>query len=171
MQPEEMYSPEPDGEPELETEIRYIDDAEAELLLEKPKRKPKSKRKTNEDPRGGHRVLLVGIVAGALYGLVARLLMGSNPYHVPQMPIFDNNTMTYGFLVFVPFAIGVLSVALTPRGFRTRYGYAALMAVLTTATWLFVVGLIALEALICLVMAIPVVLITATLGALLTCWV
>lgn len=77
--------------------------------------------------------------------------------------------MSLGFLFVMPVAVGVLTVAAAPSPYRTSWWYAALAPwsacfVLTLATIVF-----ALDALICLVMALPLLLVMSSSGGVATC--
>src|SRR5579859_7147226 len=133
MDAQKSNLPESEALPEPDVEVFPSEDGQV-VVLKKPK------RKRDEDPRRMRRSWLIGTIVGVLYGLLARLALGAARSYYPlhQLPIFeDPATMTYGFLAFVPLAIGALSVSVTPRGFRTRYNHTSSLTFRTTLIWLF----------------------------------
>lgn len=79
-------------------------------------------------------------------------------------------TMSFGFLGFVPLALGALTVFFTPRGFRASYSYSFFTPWLTSGIFLITAGILSLEATICLIMASPIFLGMSSLGGILMCW-
>jgi hypothetical protein len=106
----------------------------------------------------------VGVFAGILYGLFARLSFGLDN------PDILLNTLTFGFISFVPLGIGALTVFFLPRKLRSSYGYAASAPVLASLIFLVLTLLFALEAFICILMAAPFFLAIAMLGGLVMSW-
>jgi hypothetical protein len=102
---------------------------------------------------------LAGVPIALLYGLLIRLTFASEkPFSLAL------STMTCGFLFIVPIAIGALTVRLAPKELRRSIPYAIF------APWISIllvaVGSIAvyLEAAICVVMAIPLLMGFSSLG-------
>lgn len=104
---------------------------------------------------------LAGIPIALLYGLFAYLAF-STSYTSDFLTL-----MACGFLLLVPLAIGALTVYLAPRPQRQSLGYVLLMPWLSCFIVLALVALLALEAIICLVMALPLLLPLASVGGLL----
>jgi len=105
-------------------------------------------------PRGrGARSLLLGLLAGGLYGLVLRIL-GNNESD-PMV------VMSLSFIAGVPIVMGIISVwRVEPLSMRARiflpWG-SVFIAILASAVF-------AIEGAICLVMGLPIMLLGATLG-------
>ena len=100
---------------------------------------------------------LLGIVAGAIYGGVARVAVTTQAFGV----IFG--VMTLGFLFLVPIVMGYLTVrpVMNPsRTFRLIGPWVSCVFVVLTA-WL-----VGAEGAICIVMALPVMLMFSTIGGL-----
>jgi hypothetical protein len=100
-----------------------------------------------------HAAILAGPLLGILYGAFARLSVdGQGPLFLP---------VTYGFIFFVPLAMGYLSV----RGFaRPRWWQTTFVPWIT---WILAVALacvVGWEGAICVVMAAPVGLVLASIG-------
>ena len=105
-----------------------------------------------------HRASLIGILLGAAYGVLARLMIIAGSW--TQTPFV---VMTLGFLFLVPVAIGYLTIATAgSASWRDRifapWGACALV-VLAAA-------LFAWEGAICVIMAFPVMLVCGSLGGL-----
>jgi hypothetical protein len=110
---------------------------------------------------------IAAILAGApfalVYGISARLAFGSD-----QFPSYFS-TMSIAFLFLVPLVVGAITVGLAPARQRTAWSYAIGMPLVSCAIALAVIGALALEVLICLVMAAPIVGIMGSLGGVLIC--
>jgi hypothetical protein len=109
------------------------------------------------DTRAVKRGALFGVVAGAIYGGVARLSVASRAFGATFA------VMTLGFLFLVPIAMGYLTVrpVTNPsRTFRLVGPWISCIAVVFTA-WL-----VGAEGSICIVMALPVMLAFSTIGGL-----
>ncbi len=106
---------------------------------------------------------LLGIFSGVpfalLYGALARIVFGASKGNDTLF-----TTMTIAFLFLVPIAVGALTVFLAPAKYRTSLPHALLMPLLSSLIALVVVTVLAWEALICIVMALPIVVAMATLG-------
>jgi len=101
------------------------------------------------------RASLFGVVTGAIYGALARLAVASSPLGGAFA------VMTLGFLVFVPIAMGYLTVRPVPapsRGFRVVAPWIPCGIVVLSA-WL-----VGAEGTICIVMALPLMMIFASVG-------
>jgi hypothetical protein len=99
---------------------------------------------------------LVGVLAGASYGLLARFMIRANAWNDSPFTV-----MTLGFLFLVPVAMGYITVAAMERPtWRDRliapWGPCALVALAA--------ALFAWEGAICIVMALPVMLAFSSLG-------
>jgi hypothetical protein len=100
----------------------------------------------------------VGIGAGFLYGIFARLAVLSTWFMVPF------SLMTYGLIFVVPLAVGHLTVApLESASWPTRI----FLPWLTSFFLLATAGLVGWEGSICLVTAAPAVLVSSSVGGLL----
>lgn len=77
--------------------------------------------------------------------------------------------MSLGFLFVMPAGVGVLTVAAAPSPLRTSWWYALLAPWLTCIALAVATVVFALDALICLVMALPLLLVMSSLGGLSTC--
>lgn len=108
--------------------------------------------------------VLFSFVTAAGYGLFVRLAFGSE-----QFSTFFG-TVSVGFLFFVPLAIGVLTQFFAPTRYRTNWLYAIF------APWIpcFIFSALAVaftwEAWVCVVMALPIFFVMASVGGLLMCW-
>jgi hypothetical protein len=125
--------------------------------VENPPAPPKDKRWP---------IKLIGAgVAGVVYGLLARLIFGAH---------FTNailTTMSNGFLVLVPLAVGALTVYFAPRHLRTSWPYALFVPWLPGSVFLVVVTLLAWEVFFCVIMAAPIFLFANSIGGVLMCLV
>lgn len=106
---------------------------------------------------------LAGVPFALVYGITARVVFGSD-----QTPDYFS-TMSIAFLFLVPAVIGAITVALAPARLRGSWGYAIGMPLVSCAIALAVIGALALEVLICLVMAAPIVGVMGVLGGVLAC--
>ncbi|MCB0077105.1 MAG: hypothetical protein KDD73_06740 [Anaerolineales bacterium] len=111
-----------------------------------------------------------GIPVGLLYGLVVRWLFGLDVPAGPEVSdafiAFTNvlETMSIAFLFVVPVVIGALTVRIAPDEQRRSVPFALLMPWVSTILTLITVALLGMEAVICLVMALPIFLVLASLG-------
>ena len=120
---------------------------------EKPKRVGSTFR---QRPR-----LMVGITAGLIYGLLARMAFGLD-FNREML-----NTLTWGFLTFVPLTIGALTVYFSPRPKRGTGEGAFFLPWITCVIFLAIVSILALEAAICIWMASPFFFLVSGIGGLL----
>ncbi len=108
----------------------------------------------------------VGATSGIIYALLTRLLFGSN-----FLSGITLETMSFGFLGFVPMGLGALTVFFTPPGFRASYRYSFFISWLTVTIFFIIAGIVSIEATICLIMASPIFLAMSSVGGLIMCWV
>jgi hypothetical protein len=101
---------------------------------------------------------LSGLPIALIYALIVRLTFASNDFSL----LFG--TMTCGFLFLVPLAIGALTIRLAPDDFRKSIPYAIFMPWISIFIVSFGSGLLSLEALICILMALPIFLFFSSLG-------
>ena len=106
---------------------------------------------------------LAGVPFGLIYGITARMVFGSD-----QFPGYFA-TMSIAFLFLVPLVIGALTVGLAPAEQRTSWVYAICMPLASCGIALLLIGALAWEVLICLVMAAPIVAAMGSLGGVLVC--
>ena len=112
------------------------------------------------------RALIFGVGLGSLYGLCLRLLFGRLPAWATNIPLNRSASlvMTAAFLIFVPIAIGYLTI-----------GSAGRFAWLRVWQWIFVpwipiilstciAALMNWEGMICIVFALPITLTFASVG-------
>ena len=101
---------------------------------------------------------LVGVPIALLYALLVRLTFVANEFS----PFLA--TMTCSFLFLVPPAIGALTVYLAPQEYRRSIPYALLMPWISIT--IVCIGSIAfaLEAMICILMALPIFLVLSSMG-------
>ena len=99
-----------------------------------------------------------GLPIALLYALIVRLTFASKDYS------FLFGTMSCGFLFLVPLAIGALTIRLAPDEYRKSTTYAIFMPWVSII--LVAIGSIALalEATICILMALPIFLFLSSLG-------
>lgn len=107
--------------------------------------------------------LLAGVPFALLYGLMARVLFGAEEFSTLLA------TMSLAFLFLVPVGVGALTVQLMPRRRRTSWLAAIMLPWVSLLLAVGVAGLLALEALVCIVMAIPVLLVMGSVGGVLVC--
>ncbi len=100
----------------------------------------------------------IGVPISALYALLVRLTFGSETFQVIL------TTMTCSFLFLVPLAIGALTVVVAPEEFRKSETYCLFMPWLSI--FIVTIGSIAfaIEAAICILMAVPIFLILSSIG-------
>jgi hypothetical protein len=106
---------------------------------------------------------LAGLPFGLIYGITARMVFGSD-----QFPGYFS-TMSIAFLFLVPLAVGALTVGLAPAKQRESWVYAICMPLASCGIALLVIGALAWEVLICLVMAAPIVAAMGSLGGVIVC--
>jgi hypothetical protein len=109
--------------------------------------------------------LLSGVPFAVAYGVLARLAFsgdGSNEFLFAPLSAV--------FLLLVPAVVGALAVWMAPATKRTNWGYALATAVASCLIATVITGLLAIEALICVLMASPILLSEAAIGGALACW-
>jgi hypothetical protein len=107
---------------------------------------------------------LTGIPFAILYGVVTRWLFGVN-----NNDLFI--VMTLAFILFVPLVLGLLTVWVAPASVLVKWHYAFFMPWLTSALTILTIALFKLEAVVCLVMGLPLFLLLSTLGGLSVRWI
>jgi len=104
---------------------------------------------------------LSGLPIALVYALIVRLTFASKDYS------FLFGTMTCGFLFLVPLAIGALTIRLAPNEYRKSTTYAIFMPWVSIIIVAIGSIVLALEATICILMALPIFLFLSSLGDLL----
>jgi hypothetical protein len=108
---------------------------------------------------------LSGVPFAVAYGVLARLMFsGAGVGEALFAPL------SAAFLLLVPAVVGALAVWLAPRERRTEWGYALAVSAGACAIAIVITGALAIEALICIVMAAPILMAGAALGGALACW-
>jgi hypothetical protein len=107
---------------------------------------------------------LSGVPFALIYGILTRWFFGVN-----NNDLFI--VMTLAFILFVPLALGALTVWVAPLPLLDRWPYAVFMPWLTSALTILTIALFKLEAVVCIVMALPLFLLLATLGGLIVRWI
>jgi hypothetical protein len=106
---------------------------------------------------------LTGIPLAVVYGILTRWIFG-----------IDNNdlliVMTMAFILFVPLALGALTVWAAPRPLLQSWPYAVFMPWLTSLVTVGVIWLMRLEELVCIVLALPLFLPLSSLGGIVVRW-
>jgi hypothetical protein len=108
---------------------------------------------------------LLGMSVALIYGLGGELFFkGTNNNDLLM------GTLSLSFLFLLPFAIGALTVRLAPKVQRLNWSF-AIFAPWAVCTALGIVVLFfALEAMICVVMGLPIYFVMSSLGGALICW-
>jgi hypothetical protein len=109
--------------------------------------------------------MLTGVPFGLLYGALARFAFDQNRLSDAFA------TLSAAFLLAVPVAVGALAVWFTRGEARTAWLNALVAPSLATLFGALVAGLFLVEAFVCVVMALPVLLLMGVIGGLLTCFV
>ncbi|MFN8441254.1 MAG: hypothetical protein U0175_10815 [Caldilineaceae bacterium] len=111
---------------------------------------------------------LMGVPFGLLYGAVTRILFG---LRVPNDDLYSSifSTMSVAFLFFVPLVVGALAVWFSPVEKRTSWTSAFLLPIAALGLGALMAGILAVEALICIIMALPILLPMGMIGGLLAC--
>ena len=102
-----------------------------------------------------------GILIGLIYGAVARLMFGG------QLPDYYFGTMSVAFLFLAPVAVGALTIWFDAQVRQVSWLAAIFMPWLACGLAALIAGLFFVEALICLVMALPVLCLMGSLGGVL----
>jgi hypothetical protein len=101
------------------------------------------------------------ILLALVYAGLGRFVFGQ-----PQFGPIIGATVSVAFIFLVPFATGVLTVYSAPPTYRTNWLYALLMPVVSITMGIAFAGVLWIEALICLLMAAPIMIVMAMLGGL-----
>lgn len=107
------------------------------------------------------RPALLPVGAGVAYALLTRAAFGS----ARLSDMFT--TLSLGFLVFTPLALGVVTVLMAPPALRRRPPFAVLAPLASCLIFLALVLLVQWEAAVSLAMALPIFLVAAALGGVL----
>ncbi|MCB9137729.1 MAG: hypothetical protein H6642_05210 [Caldilineaceae bacterium] len=99
-----------------------------------------------------------GLPIALIYGLFIRWLFGQ------EGAAGWLTTLSLGFLLFLPLVIGALTVGLAPGAWREQRAFVLFMPWLAVVIIVAVIGLLQWEAVICIVMALPLFLPLASLG-------
>ncbi len=105
--------------------------------------------------------IMTGVAIGIVYGLCVRIVFGldnSNQWF---------NTLTWSFLTLAPLTIGALNIYFIPEARKTSLFRTFLFPMLSCVGFLVIVGVLALEAFICVWMASPFFFLVAGIGGLL----
>jgi hypothetical protein len=110
-----------------------------------------------------NRAILAGVPFGLLYGALARLAFNGS--------LLGEHfaTMSLAFLLVVPLAVGVLTVWFSTGEARLAWRTALFLPWLAVGIGGLLVGVFVVEALICVVMALPILFLMSSLGGLLAC--
>jgi hypothetical protein len=107
--------------------------------------------------------LFSGLPFALAYGALARLFFDE------RLSSEAFSTLSVAFLVLVPVAVGALAVRLGPPGWRTSWLYALAVSMGSCLLGAVLAGLLALEAAICIAMALPILLVMGAVGGLAMC--
>mgnify|MGYP005751523423 CR=1 FL=1 len=104
-----------------------------------------------------HRSMAIGLILGALYGLAVRLLIETDI-------VRQFETMSIAFLFFVPAVIGGITVYFGTESQKRSRLFRFCMPWVTVLAFLIMTIITYLEAVVCVVMLLPVFLISASIG-------
>lgn len=107
-------------------------------------------------------MVLLGIVLGSLYGVFVRWAFGLA--RAPKGDLGATPIMTVAFLIFAPVAIGYLTIGPAEKLFPRKVWQWVMVPWIPIVISTVIAGLIDLEGLICIVMALPVTMTFGTLG-------
>lgn len=109
---------------------------------------------------------VVRAVAAALAGLPIALIYGVLARWAFSAPDDSGvlSAMTCGFLFLVPVAMGALTIVLAPMRYRRSSKYVFFMPWVSVLITVLAIALLGMEAIICIVMALPILLLLASLG-------
>jgi hypothetical protein len=110
-----------------------------------------------------YKAILIGLPFALLYGALARLLFGNN------LAGDAFATLSIAFLFLVPIAVGALTIWFIEPESRTSWRTAILLPWLSVGIGAVVAGLFFIEAFICIVMALPILLPMGSVGRVLAC--
>ncbi len=106
---------------------------------------------------------VLAVLAGIAYGLLTRVAFGSSQFS----DLFT--TLSLGFLCLTPFALGVVTGLLAPTHLRTHWAYAIFTPWVACSLFMLLVAVFSMEAWICVLMALPIFWVMATIGGVVTC--
>jgi hypothetical protein len=114
--------------------------------------------------------LLYTFLIGAAYGLVMRIIFGlpffnGNYENANNLDGFASGAMMTSFVIFVPLLIGVLTVFYTKPENRTVW-QSILMPSITTSLFVAGTAILLIEGSICIVMALPILIMMSWVGGL-----
>jgi hypothetical protein len=104
-----------------------------------------------------YRSLIIGLVLGTLYGLIARLLVGTEFFSQFQ-------TMSLAFLFGVPAVMGAITVYFGTESQKASRLFRVCMPWVTVFAFLYTTMITLLEATVCVVMLLPAFMLSASLG-------
>lgn len=104
-----------------------------------------------------YRAIIVGLVAGTIYGLIARLLFEKNV-------VMQYETMSLAFLFGVPAVIGAITVYAGTEMQKASRLFWVCMPWVTIFAFLYTTIITYLEATLCVVMLLPAFMLSASLG-------
>lgn len=109
----------------------------------------------------------IPFLAGSLFGLLMRIIAGIGNHHWGVAFLNDIlPVMTIGFAVFVPLAVGAITVHFAEKQRRRSFAYYLLAPWLSLLAFVVGTALIALEGAICIALALPLFLIGGSIGGL-----
>ena len=103
----------------------------------------------------------LGVSLIAVYGVFARLIFGFQ-----GVSDVLGGVVTLGFLFLIPVTLGGLTVAVLPQRYKTSWPHAIFLPWLTCLIVIGVIAIFALEAVVCLVLGLPIFLPMSSLGGL-----
>jgi hypothetical protein len=112
------------------------------------------------------RSAITGVVVGALYGIVMRLAFDARFRHMQEL----FGVMTLGFLFIVPLVLGAITVHALPLDRKQKIALAIFLPWTSLSLSLAAMLLLKIEGLICVVMALPILLVLSSIGGLLMRW-
>lgn len=107
-----------------------------------------------------YRSIIIGLVLGIVYGLIARLLFESDGMY---------QTMSIAFIFGVPAIIGAITVYFGTERQKSSWVFKICMPWVSILSFLLITIITYLEAAICVVMLLPVFMLLASLGGILIC--
>jgi hypothetical protein len=107
------------------------------------------------------KMALIGLAAGAVYGLLARLVFGVQWSTGPREPL---EFMAVSFLYLVPFVLGFITVFVGEKGGRWEWWQWVILPWIAGLTALAGALALAWEGIICIVLWLPLVLVLSSLG-------
>ena len=112
------------------------------------------------------RSAITGVVVGALYGIAVRLVFGA------RLPLLEQvfGVMTLGFVFIVPIVLGAITVHALALERKQKIAPAILLPWTSVSLSLAAMLVLKIEGLICVIMALPILLILSSIGGLLMRW-